>query len=186
MKKIKLSPLSLLSYPALFLLCGAHIFALILGACAIHEAGHLVIIKIKKLHIETLTITPTGLDIRRFGACSYWTEAAVSFAGPLFGGIAAGFAGAFGYSEFAAVNLCCTLLNLLPIPPLDGGCALRALLFCRIEYTVAEKASRYIALCTLFIIYVLSILLLIYTEWNATLLLLCAVIFSGYFSTGKA
>lgn len=111
----------MLSYPALFLLCGAHIFALILGACAIHEAGHLVIIKIKKLHIETLTITPTGLDIRRFGACSYWTEAAVSFAGPLFGGIAAGFAGAFGYSEFAAVNLCCTLLNLLPIPPLDGG-----------------------------------------------------------------
>ena len=76
--------------------------------------------------------------------------------------------------------------GLLPIPPLDGGCALRALLFCRIEYTVAEKASRYIALCTLFIIYVLSILLLIYTEWNATLLLLCAVIFSGYFSTGKA
>ena len=185
MKKFRIAPLSFISYPALFLFCGPQIFAYILGACTIHEAGHLIAILAKKLTVESLSITPAGLDIKRFGPCSYMTDALICAAGPLAGLLAALLSYQLGFHEFSAVNLCCTLLNLLPIMPLDGGLALRYLLLAKIDYVKADKVSRAIALFFLFIVYLFAVILFLSTEWNLTLLLLCTVIFAGYLSAEK-
>ncbi|MCI8332764.1 MAG: hypothetical protein HFE78_08075 [Clostridiales bacterium] len=185
MKKLRIAPLSFVSYPALFLFCGPGTFAYLLGACALHEAGHFIAIKAKHLTIESFSITPAGLDIKRFGACAYRTDALICAAGPLAGLLAALFSYLFGLEVFAAINLCCTLLNLLPIMPLDGGLALRYTLLAKIDYSKADSISRAVALTFLFIVYVFAVILLLYTEWNLTLLLLCTVIFCGYLSAEK-
>ncbi|MCI8589655.1 MAG: hypothetical protein HFE77_02965 [Clostridiales bacterium] len=185
MKKFRIAPLSFISYPALFLFCGPRVFAYILGACTLHEIGHLLAIKAKKLTVESLSITPAGLDIKRYGPCSYMSDALICAAGPLAGLVTALLSYLLGFYEFSAVNLCCTLLNLLPILPLDGGLALRYLLLAKIDYDKADQISRMIALCFLFIVYLFAVILFLYTEWNITLLLLCCVIFCSYLSAEK-
>ena len=89
----------------------------VLGAAAIHEGGHLLMMGLAKAPVEAIWFTPFGLRIN--GA-----EAAVTL-----GGSAANLAGALLWSilplpgalTFSAFQLVLGLLNLLPAENLDGG-----------------------------------------------------------------
>ena len=98
----------------------------ILGAAAIHEGGHLLMMGLAKAPVEAIWFTPFGLRITRGEGppLSYGAEAAVTL-----GGSAANLAGALLWSflpipgalTFSAFQLVLGLLNLLPAENLDGG-----------------------------------------------------------------
>lgn len=184
MKRFCILPASFLTYPALFVFCGARVFGLLVLACAVHEAGHLIILRAARLRVVRITLTPAGLDIARSDGCSYRTDALVSLAGPLAGLCCALCAYYAGSVDFCAANLVCSVFNLLPVLPLDGGCALRSLLLCRLSLDRVDRVMRVICVCTLSVVYTASILLLLYTGWNVSLLLVCAVLFCTRFLRG--
>ena len=108
-----------------------------LAAALLHEAGHIlacvllhVPLRFFRLHSAGAVI---GYDASRL---SYPAEALIAAAGPLAGFLgAAAVLGKRGHSSFlfGTASLALSLFNLLPIPPMDGGMILSALLRMRFE-----------------------------------------------------
>lgn len=124
---------------ALPVLCAA---ALLLGKggalfCALaalfaHECGHALAARVCGCSISSVELTPFG------GVAAYdgsdlrpAQEAAVALAGPAASLLCAGICGASGLRQLLLMNMALFAVNLLPVLPLDGGRALRAVLFPR-------------------------------------------------------
>lgn len=102
----------------------------ILVAAALHECGHLVMLRLFHVPIEGLKLSALGAELyaRRAENLSYGRELLVTLAGPAANALCAvvfamlsrfliwpdGFV-------FAGANAILCIYNLLPIPPLDGG-----------------------------------------------------------------
>ena len=99
-------------------------------ACLIHELVHIAAIRALGGRVARLTLTAVGaemeLDPRR--PLSYGREMAASLAGPAGSFLCAWAAAGLDWWLLAGLSLGQGLFNLLPIPPLDGGRALYALL----------------------------------------------------------
>ena len=104
----------------------AHTFAPFLAAVTIHEAGHLVMLRLLRVRVHKLRLGVTGAVIET-DLLPYRKEIAVALAGPTVNGIML-----LLFSSraplFALVNFCLLAYNLLPFYPMDGGRILRALL----------------------------------------------------------
>lgn len=105
------------------------IVPLFFAAAALHELGHALAIHLCGGKVLCLRLTAFGGVLRYrmrapMAACAVWIAAA----GPLAGLIAAWCAAGLGYYSFAGANLLLSLLNLLPVRPLDGGEMVYALL----------------------------------------------------------
>lgn len=183
MKNIRISPLSAVFLPLAFLICGAKQFALLILAVIIHESGHVLFILLSSQKIVAISILPCGLDIKREGSSSYLTDAAVYIAGPLFNLVFAVFSYLF-FPPLAAANLVFGIFNLLPVVPLDGGCALRALILNFSAIDFAYRVSKIISASFLFVTYVGAIIILMYSSWNISLLMLCVMLFFLTFFEG--
>jgi len=118
---------------AVFLLLGkGNLFFSSLLALFLHETGHLLGAKAAKIRLSELEIMPMGgvlrMDAPTHAPCQ---ECLVSLAGPFFNVLCAlllyAFSDARALQLFRA-NLVLFFGNLLPVLPLDGGRALRALL----------------------------------------------------------
>lgn len=181
MKRFRIMPVCFITYPALMYFCGVRLFAPLILAVLIHECGHLAALRIFSVKAVGFTVTPTGLDIRR-GACSYTAELVISLAGPAFGCAAAIVCFALGAQELFCANLACSLVNLLPVMPLDGGAALQAALFKAFNMDRAQRLQRAVATLTLAALYIAAVMMLLYTGWNVTLLAVCAVLFFSLIS----
>ncbi len=104
-------------------------------AGAFHELGHITAIHLCGGQFERLRVSAAGAEIHaNMRLCSYLREAVICMAGPvasaLFAVVAAAGAAASGWEALyllAGVSAALGLFNLLPIPALDGGMALRAL-----------------------------------------------------------
>ena len=96
-------------------------------ACAAHELGHWLFILLLGGKVRALRLTAVGAEIKlnTYYPLSYSREIAVSLAGPVVNLMLAAIAVWGGWHLFAGLNLCLGVLNLLPIDPLDGGCALK-------------------------------------------------------------
>lgn len=176
MKKFKIHPLSLIFLPLAVMICGAEKSLLMLTAVIIHEIGHIIIITVSGQKIMSVTLLPCGLDISREGKSSYLTDAAVYIFGPLFNFIFSSLF-IFLYPPLFPANIAFGIFNLLPVPPLDGGCALRALLRHITDIVTADAVMRAISAVTLFITYIGAIVILMLSEWNISLLLVCIMLF---------
>ena len=155
-KRVKVSGGFLLLLAVLFYLDeGADLLLPGLAACLLHEMGHIFVIRMLGGRIERLELTAAGavlvLDARF--PLSYRREAVSAMAGPMVNFLVGGVAVCFGGYLTAGLNLAAGMFNLLPIWPMDGGRALRALLS---NCWDAEKAERSVAvvsgtlICTLF------------------------------------
>ena len=74
---------------------------------------------------------------------------------------------------FAQASFTLGIFHCLPIEPLDGGLALRALLNVFFETEKAEKITFFVSLVLLFPLTVLGFLILLHTRYNFSLLLMC-------------
>ena len=73
---------------------------------------------------------------------------------------------------FAQASLTLGIFHCLPIEPLDGGLALRALLSSFLKSERAEKITFIVSLVLLFPLAVLGFLILLRTRYNFSLLLM--------------
>lgn len=152
---------------------------LLLGSVACHELGHLALLRRWGVPVQQLRLQPFGVNIRRPpSTLSYRQEAAVFLAGPGCNALLA----ALGWSlrevcpgwalPLAAVNLVMGAVNLLPVPPLDGGQALGCALRQGMVPRAAGQVGFWLALAAL-VPMTAGALVLFWRQGNFTLLILC-------------
>lgn len=121
-----------------------------LAALFLHEAGHLIAAKALGARVEEIEITPFGgmIAIANEAGLAPMRGFLLAAAGPvcsLLGCLLslriyrAGYLSFFAARRFAQYNLLLTLLNLLPVLPLDGGRMIRHLLCRRLPYHTVTR-----------------------------------------------
>lgn len=100
---------------------GAYIWDFVLAA-VIHELGHIAAVALFGGEIQQLIFYAAGICMRIHHQRGYICDSVIAAAGPLAGMLAAVIGMKLGWYEFAGANFLLTMLNCLPILPLDGGC----------------------------------------------------------------
>ena len=127
---------------AVFYLDNEELICLLLSA-AVHEAGHLGVMRLFGVPVLRIEATALGLNIGYGNAAvSYLEEAFLALSGPIAGLGAAFLFSAFDLTLPAGMSAALSLFNLLPAYPLDGGRTLRAVL-CRV---LGERAGLYVSI----------------------------------------
>lgn len=162
----------------------------ILSAAALHEVGHLVLMRACGVGVEGITLLPFGVDLQaKATLTSYTSDVLISL-----GGIAANLCGmgvcallpsGRGVEAFFSANLALALLNALPIRGLDGGYALEKTLLKVCSPKAASGAVT--ATSFLFLVAVGSVAVWIFfrTGYNFTLFMMCVYLFCGVFLRGQ-
>ncbi|WP_075620458.1 metalloprotease [Paenisporosarcina indica] len=131
--KIRMHPIMI---PAIIYLIAtaqlAH-YSIIFGSLLIHELGHILAAKWTGLTLTSCTILPYGgeIKIKNMQLAPTHHKWLIAIAGPLSTSILYLMAQPFhfpGQAFFNDVQLTILVLNLLPILPLDGGQALKAII----------------------------------------------------------
>lgn len=117
---------------------------ILLAVIALHEGGHYLAMKVSGYRNLSVFFLPGlgGLATGEKASASPWEKLFVYLAGPMpglvlaVGGLVGQFIGAFQpppwFQEFLVACLVINYLNLLPIPPLDGGRVVETFLFARL------------------------------------------------------
>lgn len=103
----------------------AFLLPMALLACAAHELGHLLAVRVVGGSVKLIRLTAVGAELVLERPLGYWQEGVAALAGP--GAnllLALGCCGVERYLTFAGLNLALALFNLLPAGRLDGGRAL--------------------------------------------------------------
>ena len=100
------------------------VLPIFLLAAAVHECGHLFVIRLSGGTVHALCLTACGAVLRCSLPPSPFSRAAICLAGPAASFALTALANPLGAYRLAGAS---GLFNLLPIPPLDGGMALRHL-----------------------------------------------------------
>lgn len=97
-------------------------------AAGIHELGHAVAVWIAGGTVDQVVLYAAGACMSVHHSRGYVCDLLIAAAGPLAGFVTAWISGQIGWISFAGVNVILSVLNCLPIVPLDGGCMLASLL----------------------------------------------------------
>lgn len=170
--ELEFSFFALLAFCCLF--AGVSSGAFLFLAAALHEFSHLTALFLLHAPPKTVRLSALGcrivLDPER--RLSYRGNALVSLMGPMANLLSFGTMAALGRHDhiFAAASLTLGLFHCLPIEPLDGGLALRAVLSCRMPGDRAGKITFFLSLVFLIPLAVLGFLVLLRTRYNFSLL----------------
>lgn len=176
--KLHLSSLTLI-YFALYVLFSHPVsLAAICTAVLIHELTHLIVLRLMGGAATSLTITPFGLSIDRVGLLSHWEEILLSLSAPIVNLLLAGL---YSYLQMDSCtvesNLGFGLLNLLPIYPLDGGAALKALLSVFLDRETSERLTRWGSMLFLLLFWLLAVAVALILNGGLSMLLLSVGLF---------
>lgn len=116
-----------------------------LGCVLWHEIGHLAMIRLCRVNVDELSLSAAGAVIKT-RPCCWKKEFLCAAAGPL-NGMILGFAVLRVCPKTAMVSFLLSLVNLLPLYPLDGGRMLRALLSMYFADGKAEKVLQTVNIC---------------------------------------
>lgn len=123
--------------------CGPRTALLTLSAAALHELGHLAVLRVCGARVRRLRLSVLGAVMEVSGSMSYPRELAAVLAGPGVNLLAAAALGRLGLSTAAGAHAVLCAFNLLPIRPLDGGRALYLLLCWAVDPQLAEWVCRW-------------------------------------------
>lgn len=122
---LRATPLTWLLVLAVAVLAQPRLTAALLCAAALHELGHIAVLRLYKGTIKGLSFTPFGAEIRFARIGSYGAEILITAAGPAVNLLCAAAFAALGRRWdgaylHAGVHTVLGLYNLLPVRPLDG------------------------------------------------------------------
>lgn len=123
---------------------------LALCACAVHELGHIFVIRLLGGSIKGIRLTAIGAELMLARPLGYWQEGLCALAGPganlLLALVCCNFRGGL---TFAGLNLALAVFNLLPVGRLDGGRAVHCTLALLAGPDAADRVGRWLdCLCT--------------------------------------
>ena len=117
---------------------GQGVVPLALLACALHELGHLLALRLLGAGVRRVTVTAVGAEMEVDRPLSYVGEILAALAGPLVSlALALVLCRLPGDALFAGPNLVLCCFNLLPIGRLDGGRVLR----CTLSWLLGPQAA---------------------------------------------
>lgn len=103
------------------------VLPIFLLAAAVHECGHLFVIRLSGGTVHALCLTAYGAVLRCSLPPSPFSRTAICLAGPAASFALTALANPLGAYRLAGASALLGLFNLLPVPPLDGGMALQHL-----------------------------------------------------------
>lgn len=178
---IMLVPMLILAY----ILGSQSTFFMSFGVVLIHELFHLFSALLLGIDVKSIVILPFGMTLRLSQNVVRYPkkEMVIAAAGPLSNVLMLILANFMPYSQnlliFMVVNWSVLLLNLVPVPPLDGGRILRALVIKNAGLMSAAGIVRRISKVFIAIISVLGLCIAVYTRGNPSLMIIGAfLIFS--------
>ena len=128
--------------------CGWQTLGMVLGASAIHEAGHYAPLRLMGASVTQLRVCVLGAVMEFDGReLSYAGELAAILAGPAANLLSAAvlLTADQGWQAAAGAHLVLGAFNLLPIRPLDGGRALQLLGTWMLGPSAGEQIARWIS-----------------------------------------
>ena len=149
---------------------------LIFLSIILHEAGHLAVMLIFGIGIESITLLPIGIDIKRqHKYISYTKEILLALAG-----IAVNFLMFVifkKYEFFAYTNLLYALINLIPVKGLDGSYALEAFLLSLLDVDRTETVLKTVSYIFLFLLWMTGVYILLILNGNISIFALSVFLF---------
>ena len=124
------------------------VLPIFLLAAAVHECGHLFVIRLSGGTVHALCLTACGAVLRCSLPPSPFSRTAICLAGPAASFALTALANPLGAYRLAGASALLGLFNLLPVPPLDGGMALTHLAAGRFPRVRCALA----AVCALFLL----------------------------------
>ena len=130
-------------------------FCLRFFVCALfHEIGHLVATWVCRVNVRGISLSAAGAVIdTQFCDCK--TELICAAAGPVVGAVL-GLCFLHHAPKTAMVSFLLSIVNLLPLYPLDGGRMLHAVLNLRLPEEKTRRVLRYTALCVCCVLMLLA------------------------------
>ncbi len=174
--KIKIPAVTIICLIGLIFIEPTVYLGLIFLSILLHEAGHLWVMALFGIGIESVTLLPIGIDIkRRQKYISYTKEIVLALAG-----IAVNMLAFFifkKYEFFAYTNLLYALINLIPTKGLDGGNALEAFLLSYFDMERADRVLKTVSFVFVILLWMLGIYILFILNGNISIFALSVFLF---------
>lgn len=147
---------------------------------ALHELGHLAMMRLRRVHVAGIYFQPFGMEISIKGHVDYRSECLISLAGPLtnvaVSAVCMGFYALAPSVWLANFGVCSLLLggfHLLPVKGLDGGNAILSFFACTQRRETAERLVQAVSYLTIALLFLAGVGVLLVTKYNVTVLALC-------------
>ncbi len=188
--KIKISFFAIMLFVSLIISGG--LYSLIpLFAAVLHELGHIFAARIRGTKLSCLNIGILGARLSMpNGICSYTDEIIICAAGPVVNLSSAYIMYLINtrfdtHNEiigiFIIASLCLGILNLLPIKTFDGGRILSAFISKLSNIEKAEMTVNFLSFIFLFILWSMSVYLLLRTSSSLSLFIFSISLFASFF-----
>ena len=156
-------------------------------AALCHEIGHLVVLRVFGVHVEGISFTGFGVEIRadtRY--LSYWKDILCTLAGPFVNLFLAVVAARISKDYLlSGANLLQGVFNMLPVSGLDGSRALHLFLSWIFDPIKADRICRVVELSSASVICLISLYLVIYDQAGLFLLMASFGIFQNTLRYGE-
>lgn len=137
------------------------------ASVAVHELAHLAAALSIGLRPESITLSPFGARLRLKNKIvrSFADEVILYAAGPLLNGIIAAVAAYLEFDGVYRINAALIFMNILPVPPLDGGMITKRIISARFGKRVGER----VCACMSFTVGTAFLAVSIYGAYRGTL-----------------
>lgn len=177
---ILIVPMALLAY----YIGSMHTFLVTYTVVLVHELSHVFCALALKVQIKSIALMPFGMSVRMPANLVRFPkkEVLIALSGPFSNVLMLILAHTFSQTKmitanlflFYIANLSVLFLNLIPIPPLDGGRVARAALFHWFGIARGVKCMKVLSKVSIVLILSLGVLSAVLSRGNVSLLIICA------------